>query len=98
MAEKTKIILTPRVYVDRDGKNYHLEIELPGVKKKDVNLEISEQTFCIEGTRDDVEFFSCYNFGLPVNTDNVEAKFSLGLLKVTAPLAHSRDRKKVAIK
>ena len=34
MSEKTKIILTPRVYVDRDREAYHLEIELPGVKKR----------------------------------------------------------------
>jgi HSP20 family protein len=98
LSEKTKFILTPRVYVDRDGEKYHLEVELPGVKKKDVNLEISERTFCIEGQRDDVDYYSCYTFGHPVNSDEVEAKFTNGLLNVTVPLAHSMTLKKVEIK
>ncbi|NIN51702.1 MAG: Hsp20 family protein [Nitrososphaeria archaeon] len=98
MSEKSKIILTPRVYVDRDGERYHLEIELPGVKKEDVSLEISERTFCIEGIRDDVEYYSCYTFGNPVNSEKVEANFSEGLLNVDVPLAHSLKRKKVEIK
>jgi HSP20 family protein len=97
MSEKSKIILNPRVYVDRDGEKYYLEIELPGVKKKDVNLEVSESTFCIEGGREDVNYYSCYTFGQPVNSEQAEAKFSNGLLTVSVPLAHSMVRKKVEI-
>jgi HSP20 family protein len=98
LSEKTNFIITPKVYADRDGEKYYLEVELPGVKKKDVNLEISEQTFCIEGEREDIDYYSCYTFGHPVDTDNVEAKFSNGLLNITVPLAHPMTRKKVAIK
>ena len=98
MSEKSKIILTPRVYVDRDGDKYYLEIELPGVKKEDVNLELSETTFCIEGLREDVDYYSCYTFGQPVNSEMVEAKFSNGLLTVEVPLAHSMTRKKIEVK
>ena len=98
MSEKAKIILTPRVYVDRDGEKNHLEIELPGVHKKDVNLELSERTFCIEGVREDVDYYSCYIFGHPVNSEEVNAKFSNGLLNIEVPLAHSMKRTKVQIK
>lgn len=97
MSEKTRITLSPRVYVDRDGERYHLEIELPGVEKKDVSLEVSDKTFCIEGIREDVEYYSCYTFGYPVKTDEVEAKFNSGLLQVEVPLAHSMKRTKINI-
>jgi HSP20 family molecular chaperone IbpA len=33
--------------MDHDDKNYYIQVELLGVKKEDVELEISDQSFCV---------------------------------------------------
>ena len=98
MVEKRSIIVTPAVGIDHDRKNYMLEVELPGVKKDDVKLEMSERTFCVEGTRDDIELHGCYYLAHPVNIKKATARFEDGLLMVTIPLAHSLERKSIEIK
>ncbi len=97
MSEKNKVVVTPSVYIDTDGQKYSLEVELPGVSKDKVKLEISEQTFCVTGSRDDVVLTGCYYFSLPVDSKKVKAKFESGLLKVSVPLAHSLALKKIPI-
>jgi HSP20 family protein len=97
MSEKNIILVTPAVGIDLDKKNYYLEVELPGVKKEDVSLEISEKTFCIEGKREDVTLYGCYYLANPVDNDHVTAKFEDGMLEVTIPLSHSLERKSVSI-
>jgi HSP20 family molecular chaperone IbpA len=97
LAEKNKVVVSPAVYIDRNGDRYNLEVELPGVAKKDVILEVSEQTFCVTGSRDDVELTGCYYFSLPVDSKKAKATFESGLLKVSVPLAHSLTLKKIPI-
>lgn len=97
MSEKTRILVSPAVGLDHDKKNYYLEVELPGVKKEDVKLEISEQTFCIEGTRGDVTLYGCHYLAHPVDSDKVKAKFEDGMLRATIPLIHSLERKTVTL-
>ncbi len=98
MSEKRRIIIIPAVAIDHDRQHYNLEVELPGVKKGDVKLDISERTFCVSGTRDEVELYGCYYLAHPVNVEEASANFEDGLLKVTIPLTHSFERKSIKIK
>lgn len=88
MAKTTKSELpevSPAVCVDHSRDNYHIEIELPGVKKTDINLEMGEQSFCIRASKKDLIYNACYTLAHSVDTEKVDAKFESGLLTITAP-------------
>jgi len=95
--KKTKSALTPRVYFDHDLENYYTQVELPGVKKQDVELSVSEQSFCVRGSREDIDLIAFYYLAHPVNEDKAKAKYESGLLDVTIPLKKPLKGKKISI-
>ena len=40
---KEKPTMTPTAYMDHDKKFYYVEVELPGVKKQDIDLSVSDR-------------------------------------------------------
>ena len=96
MSAKPEIL--PTVCVDHDKEKYHIEIELPGVKKNTIELEVGERSFCVRAEKSDLIYNSCYTLAHPIDKDTVEAKFNSGLLTVKAPLKAVLGGKKVTIK
>ena len=96
-AKKVKAILAPTMYMDHDDKNYYIQVEMPGVKKEDVDLEVSDQSFCVRGARGEVELLGCYILAHAVNAEKVQAKFENGLLNIEIPIKKILKGKKVAI-
>ena len=96
-AKPAKPTLAPVMYMDHDDKNYYIQVELPGVKKGDVELEVSDQSFCVRGVREDIEFLGCYVLAHAVNADKVRAKFDNGLLNIEISIKKVLKGKKIAI-
>ena len=86
----------------REGEfAYHIEVDLPGVKKEDISIDIKENQIVISGERNfkeertDKDYYkveSSYgkfqrSFALPENVDveNIEASSTDGVLEVTLP-------------
>ncbi|MRI84211.1 MAG: heat-shock protein Hsp20 [Nitratiruptor sp.] len=98
---KVENIWVPAVNEKEDEKAYYLEIDLPGVKKEDINIEIQDNVLIISGERKfkkeeqdkgykRVEsFFGKFErrFTLPPDADveKIEAKMEDGVLKLTIP-------------
>jgi HSP20 family protein len=95
--KKIKPILNPATSVDHDLKNYYIQVELPGVKKEDVTLNVTEQSFCVQGVREDIDFLGCFVLAHPVNGEKAKAKFENGLLGVIIPLKKHLMGKKIPI-
>lgn len=38
--------VAPYVCIDHDREKYHIEIELPCVKKEEIELEVGDNSFC----------------------------------------------------
>lgn len=89
--------MTPNAYMDHDDKYYYIQVELPGVKKSDVELSVSDQSFCVRAPREDIEFLGCYVLAHLSDTDNTKAKFENGLLSMEIPLKKIKKEKKVTI-
>jgi HSP20 family protein len=83
-----EIEVFPDVCVDHDEEKYHLEIELPGVKKEDINLEMGDASFCIRATKGDLVYNACYTLAHSIDTGKIKANFENGLLTVLAPFQH----------
>jgi HSP20 family protein len=94
---KEKTTMTPNAFMDHDKKFYYIEIELPGVKKENIELSVSDQSFCIRGQREDIEFLGCYVLAHLADTDATRAKFVNGMLSMEIPLKKVQKEKKVAI-
>src|SRR4030066_1718707 len=94
VAKPVKPTLAPIMYMDHDDKNYYIQVELPGVKKEDAELEVSDQSFCVRGERGDVELLGCYILTHAVDAEKVKAKFENGLLRIEKPLKKISKRKK----
>jgi HSP20 family protein len=96
-ARPVKPTLSPVMYMDHDDKNYYIQVELPGVKKEDAELEVSDQSFCVRGKRADIELLGCYILMHAVNAEKAKAKFDNGLLNIEIPIKKILKGKKIAI-
>jgi HSP20 family protein len=95
--KKDNPTVTPNAFMDHDKKFYYIEVELPGVKKDDIELSVSDQSFCVRAPRDDIEFLGCYMLAHLSNTEATRAKFENGLLSMEIPLKKEQKEKKVTV-
>jgi HSP20 family protein len=96
-AKKNKPSMAPTMYLDHDEKYYYIQVELPGVKKDEVTLEVSDSSFCVTGSRLDVDFLGCWMLMHAVSAEGAKAKFEDGLLSVEIPIKKILKGKKVPI-
>ncbi len=91
----------PTVNTREDEKGYYIEVDLPGVKKEDIHLDVKENILTISGERkvkkevkreDYYKLESSFgkferSFTLPddVDVDKIEAKTEDGVLNITLP-------------
>jgi HSP20 family protein len=94
---KEKPTMTPTAYMDHDNKFYYIEVELPGVRKEDIVLSVSDQSFCVRAPREDIEYLGCYVLAHLADTDNTKAKFANGMLSMEIPLRKMQKEKKVTV-
>jgi HSP20 family protein len=68
---------SPRADIYSDEKKYYLELELPGLEKKDVKVEVENQVLKIEGTYKETEGkFLWFKKERP--TGKISAEYKLG--------------------
>ena len=100
----------PAVNEKEDEKAYYIEVDLPGVKKEDINVEVKDNILVISGERkfkkeeEDkgykrVEsFFGKFErrFTLPADADpeKIEAKVEDGVLHITIPKVEQQQNAK----
>ena len=72
-------------YYDEDEEKLKIEVELPGVKKKDITFKLNEDGFFIRASKEDYEYVGSYAVCCPVIPNKAEARYSDGLLTVSVP-------------
>ena len=101
---------TPSVNTREDEKRYYIEIDLPGVKKEDINIDLNDRVLTISGERKFKEKVKKENyykietsfgkfersFSLPedADIDNIEAKTENGVLDIFIPKIKKETPKK----
>ena len=89
---------TPCMYINHDLENYYAQVEMAGVKKDDIELQVTENGLCISGNRGEKEISGCWMLAHPVEVEKVKAKYNNGLLDLTIPLKNPvKNGKKVKI-
>lgn len=95
----TKVVMSPRITISHNDKDegYVIEVELPGVKKEDIELFFWSKGFCIDGKKEDIIYSECYNLAHEVRTEEAKAKFENGLLTIIVPFKEKLRAKKVKV-
>ena len=71
---------------DKDGR-FKIELELPGVDKKDIKLDMRKDSFCVSAPRgEDTEYSGCFMLAHEVVPEKTEARYESGLLRIFAPM------------
>lgn len=112
--ESMQTLWAPPVDVREDKDNFYVEVELPGMKKEEINLEFTNNVLLIKGERkfERKEESENYHFmersygsfyrslSLPrsVDGEKITAEYKDGLLKIVVPKKEEVKPKKVEIK
>jgi HSP20 family protein len=96
-----KADFTPTINTREGEYAYHVEVDLPGMKKEDINIQIEDNTLIISGERkikDEIKEENYYkiessfgtfsrSFSLPEEADveNIHAESKDGVLEVVVP-------------
>ena len=111
--KESDVLWSPRVDVSETDREILLEVELPGIDKKDIKIEIKDNTLYISGERnhekktDNTEVYRVErhygkferSFGLPetVDANKTAAKYKDGILELTLPKNEKAIPKQIAV-
>jgi HSP20 family protein len=103
----------PAVDIYENGEKVVLKLELPGMKKEDVDVRIENQTLTVRGERkfdsDEMEenfhrierrygsFFRSFSLPTTLDTDNVQAKYDAGVLSLELKKKASAQPRQIKI-
>ena len=95
------LALVPDANIIENGKDYEIELAVPGLERKDIKVEIENDTLIVTAEKEEEKKteeknyrsreFSynsfCRSFSLPNNlkVDNINAEYHNGVLKITLP-------------
>jgi HSP20 family protein len=104
----------PAVDVREDDERYHVEVELPGMSEKDVEVKVENGVLSIaskhEESKEEKEkgyirkerrhFSFSRSFSLPesVDVEGIDARFKNGLLEISVPKAPAAKPKLIEVK
>ena len=72
-------------YVDDNGFKLNLEINIPGVKKEEIDLKLFGDSFMLIAPKDDFDYVTTGTFCCPVKASDAEATYDNGLLRISVP-------------
>jgi HSP20 family protein len=95
----------------RDGDNFAVEFDLPGVDEKSIDLDVERNVITVKAERplrnDDVEMLAAERprgvfsrqlvLGDNLDTENIAASYDSGVLRLRIPLAEQAKPRKIAI-
>jgi HSP20 family protein len=102
----------PNIDLFQQGDDTVLTVELPGVKKEDINIEIKDNLFRISGgrrvdypekssvhrvERRNLKFDRTIRLPIKVDTEKVKAEYKNGVLTVVLPRAESDKPKQIKV-
>ncbi len=118
MASKARTSMTPftgmpSVDLEDQGKGYRLTVDLPGFKKEDVQVELTEDSITINAKRTHAEDEQRKNYvrrerasqtyyrriSLPekIRSDDAKANLNNGLLEISLPKMAPKETKKLPV-
>lgn len=105
---------SPRINISEDEKRFTIDVEIPGMNKEDIDVNLKNRMLTISGERKfekekngtqyhRVEtYFGSFNrsFQLPdsVDEESIEATYTNGILNITIDKSEEKMKKQISIK
>ncbi len=88
MSDKIKVMPCACFSHDKQGEGrLRIDMELTGVDKKDINLEMRKDSFCISALRgQEAEYAGCFKLSHEILPEKAEARYEGGTLTIFAPI------------
>ena len=77
--------------LDDKEENLLVTVELPGVKKKDIDVRMRDDVIYVKAQREDIEFLGHIHSAEKINPEKAKASFENGLLDIEVPLREKRS-------
>jgi len=106
-------VIAPAVDIFEEGKEVVVKAEIPGMKKSEISIDVSENSITISGEKKEEKKVEkkdyhrvecsygsfCRSFRLPenVNSDKAKATFKDGVLEIRMPKSGKEKKKKITI-
>ncbi|KQM10565.1 MAG: archaeal heat shock protein Hsp20 [Candidatus Methanomethylophilaceae archaeon] len=88
----------PFTDVTREGDKVHVTVELPGVRKEDIDLEVTDSTLSVSVDTESKKFAKSVALPCDVKSDTAKAEYNNGILEVVMESKKSSPKgKKVRI-
>jgi HSP20 family protein len=110
---KTEEFYTPACEITETEKQYLVSMDIPGINKEDIGLEVKENQLYVTGKRkwesksekDNVlrserrygKFSRVFTLPQNVNADMIEARFENGVLEILLPKEEKAQTRKISI-
>lgn len=92
----------PRAAVAEKDGQYTLEVDLPGVKKENIDLNLENDTITVKATRKsataDIKFERSFKLSKDLDADAADVSFENGLLSVKLGKKAAAQARKLVIK
>ena len=102
----------PNCDIEETDEDYLIWLDLPGISKNDLNIEMTENTITVSGERHQKcdkkrivnqerhcgKFKRNFRLPLTVNSERIEAEHQDGVLKITIPKAEILKPRQIDIK
>jgi len=109
-APQQETVWAPPVDIYEDDEGLILIVDLPGMQRDGIDLQIDDAGLTIEGERDRVEssneirlerpsgrFRRSFRIGIPIDPSGAQATYREGVLRVTIPRAAPRGSARVRV-
>lgn len=113
-ADLTKYGFNPQCEVTEDKMNYHLKVDLPGIPKDQIKIDLHENQLTVSGERksekkDDTKkyhfsevFYGSFSrsitFPTTVDAEKVAATYENGILSITVPKSESTRTRQIIVR
>jgi HSP20 family molecular chaperone IbpA len=99
MAKEEKRVIVPGIDVvhNESDSGLRISVNLAGVPKDAVELEMGEEGLCVKAEGEDFRYETCFILAHRVKPQAAKAKFESGLLNVEVPFEETLRGHKVPI-
>lgn len=93
----TEATWTPACEVAEEAGHYMLSLEMPGIAKDNIKIEVADNTVTVSGERRYGKFQRSFTLPAGIDADKIEANYQDGVLSLMVPKAESAKPRQIKI-
>ena len=97
MEDRKKVTPCTCFSLDDRQERLNITVEMPGVDKNSISLDMWRDSFCVSAPREETEYSGCFMLAHEVEPDRAEARYENGLLNIFAPMKDWEKKTRIPI-